>query len=438
MARLVNILTPRGIAALLAPGEPFLRGPDGKPKAKVGVHADGQRLYLRVRPDGVSRAGQGYVAHWVFQYRWGTGKNNTQTMGLGGFPDVSLKVARDKAKAANDLLATGINPLVAKRTAPEAVPTFGDFADDWLKTLETSLTAKKNVANYKRYVTGMMAPLRDKLVSEITTQDVVATFKPLWTTQYVSAKRARSTLKRILDGAKVAGHRTGDNPAQWEGHLEHLMPAPNHKTKHREAVPYAEAPDFMTDLRAADGVSARALEFTILTAARSGEVIGDNSHDVPPMPWGEVDLKAKLWVIPGSRMKEDRDHQVPLTPRAIEILEEMQAMRWNTDPSCPVFPGMSDGEGLNSNAMLTTLKKLGRKETVHGFRSCIRDWAGNETTFARETLEEVLSHQVGNEVERAYRRGQAIEKRRALLTAWADYLSGQPSKVVVAFDRATA
>ena len=426
MARLVNILTPRGIAALVAPGEPSVRGPDGKQKAKVGVHADGQRLALRVRKDGVSRDGQGYVAHWVFQYRWGTGKNNTQTMGLGGWPAVTLAKARDKAKAANDLLAAGINPLVAKRTAPEVVPTFGEVADEWFEAKKKSLTAKKNIANIKRFLTVYMAPLRDKPVSEITTTDVLNTFKELWASNYVSAKRAIRTCASVLDAAKVKNHRTGDNPAAWRGHLSHLLPKPQHKTKNRPAVLYEELPAVYAKLQTLDGAAASALEFAILTAARTGEVIGDSSHDVLPMMWGEVNFATRMWIIPGPRMKEKRDHHVPLSPRAIEILKAMHELRWNDEPTCPVFPGMKDGTGLNSNAMLDVLhKRLGRKETVHGMRNGFKDWCLDETDFHDDVSEEALSHLVGSEVRRAYRRRTAIEKRRILLTAWHSYLSGK-------------
>ncbi|RYD86032.1 MAG: integrase, partial [Verrucomicrobiaceae bacterium] len=226
--------------------------------------------------------------------------------------------------------------------------------------------------------------------------------------------------------ARVKGYRTGENPARWKGHLKHLLPPRRKLTKgHFAAVPYTDMPDLMKALREAEGIGARALEFATLCGVRTGDIIG--------MRWSEVDLEQALWTIPKERVKGHRsNHSVPLSSRAVEVLQIIRDMRLSDRPAAHVFPGTKEDGGLSDAAMRAALRRLGRTETVHGMRSALRDWAGNETTFPRELAEEVLAHVVGNEVEQAYRRSEAINKRRSLLGSWASYLGGENNVVALA------
>jgi integrase len=237
---------------------------------------------------------------------------------------------------------------------------------------------------------------------------------PLWPKAPEAASRLRGRIEQILDWAKARGHRTGENPARWRGHLQTLLPARKKvkKVEHHAALPYAEIGGFVTELRKRDGVSPRALEFCILTATRTGETLGAQ--------WNEINLAEKLWVIPPSRTKASREHRVPLSDRALAILAGMASIR---DGSDFIFPGSRRGRPLMRLAMLQVLKRMGRVDvSVHGFRSGFRDFIGNETNFPREVAEQALAHVVGNEVEQAYRRSDALEKRRRLMTTWGAFI----------------
>jgi integrase len=243
--------------------------------------------------------------------------------------------------------------------------------------------------------------------------------EPIWQAKPETASRVRGRIEAVLDWAKARGYRNGENPAQWRGHLDNLLPARSkvRKVEHHPALPYAEIGDFIAALRGQEGVGARALEFLILTATRTGEVIGAR--------WEEFDLEKKVWTVPGVRMKAGKDHRVPLSDPALAIVEELKAERVNDHPF--VFPGGRSGKPLSNMAMLQLLRRMGRGDlTAHGFRSSFRDWAAECTHFPTEVAEMALAHTVGDKVEAAYRRGDLVEKRRELMEAWARYCETRP------------
>ena len=252
-------------------------------------------------------------------------------------------------------------------------------------------------------------------IATIGTDGLVATLQPIWLKVPETARRVRGRIERVLDAARVAGHRDGENPARWQGHLELLLPKQRKSKGHHAAMPYDQVPDFFRALHRCPAQAARALEFTILTAARPGEVIG--------MTWGEVDLEVKLWTIPAERMKADAGHSVPLSDHAVSILEIIKPK--HLEPERLVFPAQRGGR-MSNMAMSMLLRRLCVEGvTVHGFRSSFRDWAGEETQFDRETVEMALAYTVGSKAERAYRRGRALMKRRALMDAWDVYCWGE-------------
>lgn len=370
-----------------------------------GRHADGGNLYLSVSPDTSAR-------RWVFIYRWHDGK--TKEMGLGRFDDVSLAAAREKARDARELLAAGKSPLVAKRDQ-EARPTFGRVADDLIEALRPSWKNAKHGAQWVMTLEVYAKPLRDLKVDEVETEDVLRVLRPIWGEKPETASRTRMRIERVLDAARANGFRTGDNPARWKGHLQALL-APRTKLSrgHHAAMPYADVPAFMATLRQNLSISNLALEFCILTAARSGETRG--------AAWVEVDRAAATWTVPAVRMKEEREHVVPLVDRALEILELAKRIAGKRQSDL-IFPGQKVGAMLSDASLAAALDRAGGGAfTPHGFRSSFRDWCGDETDFARETAEAALSHLVGDDSERAYRRGTALGKRRELMKAWCTFL----------------
>lgn len=378
---------------------------------KPGRHSDGGNLYLVVDPSGAKR--------WVFMYR----KNDRlREMGLGGVQTVTLAAAREVATDARMKLQAGIDPIEARDAAAAVeVPTFGDFADDFIETMAPQFRNAKHVEQWKMTLRVYAAPLRPKPVNEITASDIVDALKPIWLTKSETASRTRGRIERVLDAARAKGFRSGENPAIWRGNLSNLLPKRKKLARgHHAALPYADVPTFIGRLRDRKATAARALEFTILTAARSGETFG--------MKWKEVDRKAAIWTVPEDRMKAHREHQVPLTPRALAILGEMAL--FGADPDAYVFPGQKRGKPLSPTAMEMQLRRLKVDVTTHGFRSSFRDWCGEETSFPREIAEAALAHVVGDETERAYRRGTALEKRRRLMTAWANYCEPKTGNVV--------
>lgn len=379
-------------------------------KKKIGRHADGGNLYLSISENGGRR--------WVFMYQR---DGRQRELGLGPAegakkPGVSLQAARARAAEARTLLQTGHDPIHAKRVERGAL-TFGEFSDQLLDdTIGPGLKNEKHLDQWKMTLREYAAPLRPLPVAKITTDDVLGVLKPIWQTKNETASRLRGRIERILDAAKAKGLRTGDNPARWRGHLKELLPKRQRLARgHHAAIKYEDMPAFMAKLRTKKSISGRALEFTILTAARTGETIGAT--------WGEIDLDAKLWTVPAGRMKAKREHEVPLSDRALEILRSARP-QGEVTPDAPVFPtGDKVTKPLSNMAMLKLLTDMqGKGVTVHGFRSSFRDWAGDETNFPRDVVEAALAHVIENKTEAAYRRSTALAKRRELMDAWATFL----------------
>jgi integrase len=381
MARQVQRLSARTATTLTRPGR----------------HSDGGGLYLNVTESGAKS--------WLFMWKV-AGKR--REIGLGPLRDVPLGRARELAADARQHVLEGRDPA-ASREKPK-VMTFGEAADALVESMAPSWRNEKHKAQWGMTLRVYCEPMRAKPVSEITTEDVMRVLRPIWQTKAETASRLRGRIERVLDYAKTHGMRSGENPARWRGHLDAALPKRQKLTRgHHKAIPYEQVPAFMARLREMEGISPRALEFTILTATRTGEVIGAK--------WNEVDLAGKLWTIPAARTKVAREHRVPLSGRAVALLEELREVR----VSEYVFPGGRVGKPLSNMAMETVMRRMKRDETVHGFRSAFRDWVGEETPFPREVAEAALGHLVGDAVERAYRRGDALEKRRSLMEAWADH-----------------
>lgn len=367
-----------------------------------GLHADGGGLYLEVDKGGGKR--------WTFIWRSGLKRRQ---MGLGGTLVTSLGEARAIADEARRQVARGLDPIAERKIKRGAGRTFGEAADDLLKSLKPQWRNAKHAYQWEHSLTVLARPIRDIPVDAVTTNDIVELLKPIWGTINETASRTRGRIERVLDAEKAAGNRTGENPARWKGHLALLLPKRQKLAKgHHPAMPYEEIGDFMPLLRARSALSARALELTILTAARTSEVLGAMRS--------EFDMAKRVWTVPGERMKLGVDHRVPLSKRAIEVLETV--FEDMPDPDGLVF-GDAEGEQLSDAAMSRLLReRMGFKAySVHGFRSTFRDWAGEATEFPESVAEAALSHQVGSEVERAYRRGDVLEKRRSLMQAWAEY-----------------
>jgi integrase len=409
MAREVERLSALAIKRLVEAGF------DGEGKHKnVGRHSDGNGLYLQIDPDG-SRS-------WVLM--WKIGKRR-HVMGLGSARprQVSLKEARDTAAQYREIIRKGGDPIAernAKRAKIVGSMTFGQAAAECVKVLGPSWRSAKHRTQWLPALQRHAKLLLNKPVGAITPDHVVAVLTPLWNTQPALAQRLRQRIERVLHWAKAKRLYRGDNPAAWEGNLQDWMPKPvaaRIRIKPMAALPYAQVPAFMASLRAVPGVSARALEFTILTAARSGETFGAT--------WDEFDFDEAVWTIPGQRMKAGVTHVVPLSDRVMQIIREQYDTR-----SCQfVFPGHRDGTRLSNTAMLEVQRKLVPGLTVHGFRSSFRDWAEDRTPYHREA-EMALAHTVGNETERAYRRGTAFDKRRELMNAWAAYCEPRTDNVI--------
>jgi len=380
---------------------------------RPGRYKDGEGLYLLVDANGSKR--------WLFLFRW---RGKLKEMGLGGLSKVSLSMARDAAKDARECLGKRINPIEARRAAAE-VPTFGTMADDLIALVEKESRNAKHVAGWRLTLTKHAAALCPRKVNEIETEDVIAVLKPLAADRAETASRLRGRIERVLDAAKAKGYRTGENPARWRGHLEHFLPKRQRLSRgHHAALPFAKVPAFVAELGERDAMAALALEFLILSAARTAEVVG--------LRWTEIDLAEKVWTVPATRMKAGREHRVPLSARSVDILEKAAEKRIGEH----VFPGPAKGKvkdrPLSTNAFRALLIRANKGDvTPHGFRSSFRDWAGEASTFPREIAEAALAHVVGDATERAYRRGDALEKRRKLMEAWAGFCESRPSATVV-------
>jgi integrase len=371
---------------------------------KPGRHSDGDGLYLVVDASGARR--------WLFMFRWG---GKLKEMGLGGASTVSLSDAREKAADARRIVASGRNPIELRRSAEAARAAgtmFGAFADKLVADLVQGFRNEKHQSQWATTLKTYAAPLREKPLDAIGTDDVLAVLAPIWQTKHETASRLRGRIERVLDAAKAKGLRSGENPARWRGHLDKLLSKRRKLTRgHHAAMAYPDVPAFISELRKREAVAGMALEFTIVNASRSGEVLGAR--------WSEIDQETKVWTVPAERMKAGRPHRVPLAPRALNILAEAEKIRTGEY----VFPGQRRDRPLSPVAMNKVLRRMQiENATVHGFRSSFRDWAGECTSFPREIAEAALAHVVGDETERAYRRGDALEKRRLLMEAWAGFL----------------
>ena len=368
--------------------------------------ADGDRLYLQVSPSGTKS--------WIFRY---TLRGRTRDMGLGPYPTFSLAEARQRAHTQRQVLADGTDPIEA-RDAQRTAQTLAQ-----VKTLGFAECARQYIAAHRKGWSNAkhaeqwestLATYADRTIGAlpakaVDTAAMLRILEPIWNVKPETASRVRGRIERILDWAKVRGYRTGDNPAKWRGHLDHLLAKLNRKAiaEHHAALPYRLIPEFMERLRAEPGVAARGLEFLILTAARTGEVRGARSE--------ELDAVQALWTVPAERMKAKREHRVPLSSRALEIAASQPAAAY-------LFRGRYDEDPLSNNTFLKLLGRIGYGGiTAHGFRSSFRDWAAETTSFPHEVCEMALAHVIGNKAEAAYRRGDLFEKRRKLMAAWALY-----------------
>ncbi|MNS32694.1 Prophage CP4-57 integrase [compost metagenome] len=370
------------------------------------MYADGGGLYLQV-----SRSG---TKSWIFRFAL---SGREREMGLGPLHTVSLSEARDLALEARKLKLRGLDPIDARSAERSAqrledakAVTFKQAATAYIKANQAAWKNAKHAAQWEATLATYAEPIfGDFAVAAIDTTLVLKAIEPIWTAKPETASRLRGRIETILDWATVRGFRHGDNPARWRGHLDKLLPSKNkiRTVTHHAALPYKELPAFMKILADQAGVGARALEFTILTAARTSEVIGAR--------WQELDVVSATWTVPKERMKAGREHRVPLSASALKILEAMAEIR----TSDYVFPGGKKDRPLSNMALLAALKRMKRSDlTAHGFRSTFRDWAAETTDYPGEVVEMALAHTVANKVEAAYRRGDLLEKRKGLMSDW--------------------
>ncbi len=396
---------------------------------------DGGGLYLRVSAPreirGVEVPG---AKSWVFRFQL-DGKR--RDMGLGPFPDISLAEARAKAAEHRKQRHDGIDPLDAKAAQRQALRvsvakgrTFRECALEFIEMNRAGWRNAKHAAQWTATLATYVYPTLGELpVSAIDAGLVVQVLDAIWAEKPETAGRVRGRIEAVLDAATVRGFRQGPNPAQWKGNLAHILPARAkvRKVEHHAALPIDDMPEFLAALRGREGMAARALEFAILTAARTGEVLGAR--------WVELDLGARIWVVPAGRMKVGREHRVPLSDAALAVLDRVRPLALMTDgkpdSAAPVFPGLRRALPLSNMVMLMLLRRMKRGDlTAHGFRSTFSDWAAERTAYPREVVEMALAHAIESRVEAAYRRGDLFEKRRQLMGAWARHCEGAPGEVV--------
>ena len=393
-----NLLTARNVETAKEPGR----------------YSDGNGLYLVVRAGGSRQ--------WVFLYRQ-AGK--LREMGLGSpAKGVTLAMARDLRDDARAIMARGADPLEARRQAEQSaagIPTFGAYALALVDRIEEGFSNPKHRQQWRNTLETYCEPVWQFPIDRVDTAGVLACLMPIWQAKPETASRVRGRIERVLNSAKAEGLRAGENPAAWRGHLDATLPKPSKLTRgHHAALPYTDMPAFMADLRARPAVAALALELAILTATRTSEVLNAK--------WTEFDLDAGLWTIPPERMKARREHRVALSKRALAIVKELSTAK----TSDFVFPGQKPKKPLSNMAMLMLLERMGKRGalTAHGFRSSFSDWASEVSPFSSELRETALAHTIGNKAEAAYRRGDALEKRRAMMEAWAQWCGPKAANVV--------
>ena len=382
---------------------------------KPGLYADGAGLYLQVAESG-SRS-------WVFRFKIA---GRTRDMGLGSVNTVSLAEARTLAAECRRHQLQGIDPIEARKSARAQARldaarslTFDDCRNKFLASHEAAWANAKHRKQWESTLKSYVTPVFGALpVQNVDVALVLKALEPIWTIKPETASCVRGRVERILDWAKVRGFRQGENPARWRGHLDILL-APRAKVRHvrhHAALPYGELPGFLAKIREREATAARALEFAILTAARTGEVLGAR--------WDEFDLANTMWTVPAIRMKARRDHRVPLSTAAMAIVKQLKEI----PQSEFLFPGERPNRPLSNMSMLMMLRRAGHGDlTVHGFRSTFRDWAAEQTNFPREVAEAALAHVVADRTEAAYRRSDLFEKRRRVMDAWAVYCEMGPN-----------
>ena len=363
--------------------------------ALAGRYVDGRGLMLVVKPSG--------ARSWVLRYQL---NGRRRDMGLGPYPEITLARAREKALEARRHLVEGGDPLAFRRAK---VLTFREAAAELIESKRAGWRNIKHAAQWSSTLEAYTSPALGNLgVKAIETSHVIDVLKPIWTVKPETASRVRQRIEAVIDYATAKGHRDGPNPARWRGHLQNLLAKPSsvRAVQHHAALDWREIPQFMSALDERQGVSARALQFLVLTAARSGEVRG--------MRRAEVDLRSRVWTVPAARMKGAKEHRVPLTDRAVVLLGAL------APTSAFVFPSPTDpARPLSDMSLTAVLKKMGRGDvTAHGFRSTFRDWAGETTAVPREVIEAALAHRLKDKAEAAYARGDLFEKRRQLMDAW--------------------
>jgi integrase len=398
MARAINRLTDRKVQSIKEPGR----------------HPDGGGLYLRITPKG--------ARSWVFMSA--AGGAGRLEIGLGAASAIGLAAARRKAEALREAVANGADPRETHAKMQEAerpqkdieVPTFKDFAEEYIRNQESAWKGGATARMWRQTIRDFAGPVLLMGVDAVETKDIISVLRPIWDQKKATADKLRSRLEKIFGAAKAAGYRPTDsiNPAAWDGHLQHFLSDKSGNVTHRSAIPWKEMPEFWATLCARRRTATtEALKLVILCASRAGEVRGARVS--------EFDLENALWIIPAERMKTGIEHVVPLSTAALSIVREMMAHK---GPDAYVFPGQSISSPLSPTAIWSYLRlAMGRAETVHGFRSSFRDWAGDATHYPREVAEMALAHTVGG-VEGAYRRGRAVEKRRPLMADWAAFLEG--------------
>ena len=380
---------------------------DLKNKTERGYYADGGGLYFRVSEFD--------TRSWAFRF---TVAGKPREMGLGPFPDVSMKEARDRAAKARLMLRDGLDPISARqavrsKTASERAGalTFEQCAIAFMGSKEAEWKNAKHGEQWHNTLQTYAYPVAGRLlVRDVTQAHVLQILEPIWTVKTETATRLRGRIESVLDYATASGYRTGDNPARWRGHLDKLLANPSKVAKvvHHAALPYSEHGAFMARLKRQPGTGARALEFAILTAARSGEVRGAT--------WEEIDMGGAIWTIPSGRMKADKEHQIPLSPQALDLLRALP----QGDRAALLFPN-TKGTALSDMTLTAVLRRMECKVTAHGFRSTFRDWAGETTAYPREVIEHALAHQLKDKAEAAYARGTLFQKRRQLMDSWGEF-----------------
>ena len=393
-----NLLTARNIETAKEPGR----------------YSDGNGLYLVVRPGGSKQ--------WMFLYRR---DGKLREMGLGSpLKAVTLAMARDLRDEARAIMARGGDPLEARRQAEQSaasIPTFGAYALALVERIEEGFSNPKHRQQWKNTLETYCAPIWKLPIDRVDTAGVLACLTPIWQTKPETASRVRGRIERVLNAAKAEKLRAGENPATWRGHLDATLPKPAKLTRgHHAALAYADMPAFMVDLRARPAMAALALELAVLTATRTSEVLNAR--------WTEFDLDAGLWTIPAERMKARREHRVALSKRALAIVSELDKTRTSEF----VFPGQKPNRPLSNMAMLMLLERMGRRGAItsHGFRSTFSDWASEVSPYSSELRETALAHAIGNKAEAAYRRGDALEKRRAMMESWAQWCEPKAGNVL--------